>query len=224
MQRLHVSPTITSSGGCQLRHRFYKPIMNAGVNLWKAHQGRSHRGFEIWDYKHSKLDPRPAPETSVNSYFGRTRLWNPLVSKMAIINKKSEDWGYPLKEPPPTGLRRSPEYFPYFMAKYFPNVECNLLFDSILNTETTRPVFMFPSDMSKQEIALYLKNLYNIDNIVSVQTKNIAGRRYKNEVGAIKLTEQKKLAFVTLDTAVKIELKQIKGTDDGPDSNKALKP
>ena len=217
MKRVAERPAIVSAGDGQRRHRFYRPIMNSGLNLWKWKMGRIHRGYETWEYRHTKPDPRPMPESVVNDYFGRTRLWNPIVSKMALINKKAEDWGYPLRDPPPTGLRRSREAFPYFFEKYFPEVECQLILDSVINNDTDTPIFIVPSDMSKAEIANYLRNLYNVENIVNITTKNVTGRRYKNEIGAIRHTGQQKLAFVKLDSPVKIELKQIKGTDDTPD-------
>jgi large subunit ribosomal protein L23 len=217
MKRLGVTSTVSISDGVQRRHRFYRPIMNSGINLWKAKMGRTHRGYETWVYRHSKPDPRPAPESVLNDYFGRTRLWNPIVSKMALINKKAEDWGYPERDPPPTGLRRSREAFPFFFEKYFPETEVHLILDSVINNETDTPIFTVPSNMSKAEIANYLKNIYNVENIVHISTKNISGQRYKNEIGVIRITPQQKLAFVRLDSPVTIRLNQIKGSDDTPD-------
>lgn len=180
--------------------------------------GRLHKGWNTWEYAHTKPDPRPYPEPAVNNYFGRSRLWNPIAGKIGIINRKAEDWGWPHRRPPPTGLRQSPEFLPYFMDRYFPDVEVRLVLDSVLNNETTNPVFLIPQDMSKQELVNYLKNLYNIDNVVRIAVHNVRGRHFKNEVGEIKSMPDYKIALVELDTPVVIEFKQIKGTDDTPDN------
>lgn len=218
------SPLIGSSGSLLTalstprRHRFYKPLMNQGINLWRSRMGRLHKGFGLHMYRHSKMDPKPIQEPCVNDYFGRTRLWNAIPSKVGVVNKKSEDFGWPHRRPPPTGLRLSAEYFPFFFSKYFPDVECRLVVDSVLNNETTQPVFLFPPDMSKAEIANYLKNVYGFENIVSIKTRNLTPRRYKNEVGSIKLSAAYKQATVVLDAPVKIDFKAIKGTEDTPDN------
>ncbi|KAH8619110.1 hypothetical protein ERJ75_000213500 [Trypanosoma vivax] len=72
--------------------------------------------------------------------------------------------------------------------------------------------------MSKEELANYLRNIYGIDNIVGIQARNMSGRRYKNEVGAIRRMNDYKLAIVELDSPVSVELKQIKGTEDTSDN------
>lgn len=181
--------------------------------------GRLHKGWNTWEYDHKRApDPRPYPEPSVNNYFGRTRLWNPILGKIGIVNRKAEEWGWPHQRPPPTGLRQSPEYLPHFLDRYFPDVEVRLVLDSVLNNETMRPVFQIPQDMSKQELVNYLKNIYSIDNVVRISVRNMRGRRFKNEVGQIKTYPDYKVAVVELDGPVSIELKQIKGTEDTPDN------
>jgi len=200
------------------RHRFYRPLVNQGINLWRYRMGRLHKGWNTWEYKHTSPDPRPYPEPAVNNYYGRTRLWNPIAGKIGVVNRKSEDFDWPHRRPPPTGLRRSPEFFPFFFERYFPDVEVNLVLDSVLNQETTRPVFHIPQDMSKQELVLYLRNLYQIDNVVRISVRNARGRRFKNEVGTIKQLPDYKIAVVELDTPVSIDFKQIKGTEDTPDN------
>lgn len=208
------SPLITAKRG-----RFYKPLVNQGINLWRFRMGRLHKGWNTWEYNHSSIpDPRPFPEPAVNNYYGRTRLWNPIAGKIGLVNRKAEEWGWPHQRPPPTGLRRSPEYFPFFFDRYFPNVEVRLVLDSVLNNETTRPVFHIPQDMSKQELVNYLKNIYNIDNVVRIGVRNMRGKRFKNEVGQIKAMPDYKVAVVELDAPVSIEFKQIKGTEDTPDN------
>ncbi|CCW70900.1 unnamed protein product [Phytomonas sp. Hart1] len=209
------------SGGLWLarRGRFYRPLTNQGINLWRERMGRLHRGWDYFNYAHTRPDPRPRPEPAVNDYYGRTRLWNPIAGKIGLVNQKAENWNWPEGRPPPTGLRHSREYFPHFFERYFPDVEVRLVLDSVLNRETMRPVFHIPQDMSKQELVNYLKNLYDIDPIVRVQVRNKRGRRFKNEVGQIKSLPDYKVAVVELDSPVKIEIKQIKGSEDTPDNS-----
>lgn len=209
-----VSSPLTAS----LRHRFYKPLTNQGVNLWRSRMGQIHKAKEPWHYQRKTIDPKPAPENPVNNYYGKMRLFNVIPSKVGVVNKKAEDFGWPHRRPPPTGLRESPEFFPYFFSRYFPDVDCKLVVDSVLNNETTQPAFLVPQDMSKEEIANYLKNVYGMDNIVHVTTKNFSHRKYKNEVGTIKTIAGIKSAMVLLDAPVKVDFKAIKGTEDTPDN------
>ncbi|KAH9586560.1 Ribosomal protein L25/L23 [Trypanosoma melophagium] len=211
---LLAGPALTTA----TRGRFYRPLVNQGINLWRRRMGRIHAGWNTWEYQHTRPDPRPYPEPAVNDYYGRSRLWNPIAGKIGFVKKKAEEWGWPHQRPPPTGLRRSQEFFPYFFARYFPDVEVRLLLDSVLNNETTRPVFLIPCDMSRVELANYLKNIYGVDNIVRIQVRNMRGRRYKNEVGEIKAMDDYKVAVVELDSPVSVEFKQIKGTEDTPDN------
>ncbi|AYU79424.1 hypothetical protein LdCL_250014500 [Leishmania donovani] len=208
------SPLLTAKRG-----RFYRPLVNQGINLWRSRMGRLHKGWTTWEYNRDVIpDPRPFPEPAVNNYFGRSRIWNPIAGKIGLVNRKAEEWGWPHQRPPPTGLRRSPEYFPFFFSRYFPDVEVRLVLDSVLNNETTRPIFHIPQDMSKQELVNYLKNIYNIDNVVRISVRNMRGRRFKNEVGEIKSLPDYKVAVVELDSPVSIVFKQIKGTEDTPDN------
>lgn len=200
------------------RFRFYKPMVNQGINLWRFRMGRIHKGWSTFEYQHTQADPRPYPEPTVNNYHGRSRIWNPIAGKIGLVNKKAEEWGWPHQKPPPTGLRQSREHFPHFFSRYFPDTEVRLVLDSVLNNETTRPVFQIPQDMSKQELVNYLKNIYNVDNIVRISVRNVRGRRFKNEVGAIKVMPDYKVAVVELDSPVVVEFKQIKGTEDTPDN------
>lgn len=207
-------PTLTVA----VRGRFYRPLVNQGINLWRYRMGRIHKGWKTWEYQHTRPDPRPFPDPPVNDYFGRSRIWNPIAGKMGYVHKKAEDWGWPHNRPPPSGLRRSQEYFPMFFDRYFPDVDVRLVLDSVLNNETTRPVFYIPCDMSRAELANYLRNIYGIDNIVQITVRNSRGRRYKNEVGEIKAMDDYKVAVVQLDSPVSVDFKQIKGTEDTPDS------
>lgn len=216
--QIPVVPAAHSSLFISIRSRFYRPLPHAGINLWRSKMGRIHNGWSTWEYQHKRPDPRPYPEPSVNNYYGKTRLWNPIAGKIGIVNKKIEEWGWPHNRPPPAGLRRSPEYFPHFFDRYFPDEEVKLVLDSVLNQETTRPVFQVHPSMSRQEITNYLRNIYGLDNIVHVAVRNLRGRRLKNEVGAIKTLPDYKLAIVELDTPVIIEMKQIKGSEDTPDN------
>ncbi|CCW63408.1 unnamed protein product [Phytomonas sp. EM1] len=201
------------------RGRFYRPLTNQGINLWRRRMGRIHNGWNYWDYAHTRPDPRPMPEPAVNNYYGRSRIWNPIAGKIGLVNRKAENWNWPHARPPPTGLRRSREFLPHFLDRYFPEVEVRLVLDSVLNNETTRPVFHIPQDMSKRELANYLKNIYGIDPIVRIQVHNQRGRRFKNEVGQIKSLPDYKVAVVELESPVKIEMKQLKGTEDTPDNS-----
>ncbi|KPI88334.1 hypothetical protein ABL78_2573 [Leptomonas seymouri] len=212
--RAAASPLVTAKRG-----RFYKPLVNQGINLWRFRMGRLHKGWSTWEYNHDVIpDPRPFPEPAVNNYYGRTRIWNPIAGKIGLVNRKAEEWGWPHRRPPPTGLRRSPEYFPFFFDRYFPSEEVRLVLDSVLNNETTYPVFHIPQNMSKQELVNYLKHLYHIDNVVRISVRNVRGKRFKNEVGQIKSMPDYKVAVVELDAPVSIELKQFKGTEDTPDN------
>jgi large subunit ribosomal protein L23 len=136
------------------------------------------------------------------------------------MRSKVDQWQYPYRQPPPSGLRQSKEFFPHFFNRYFPNDECRLVIDSVLNNETSQPVFHFPMHMSKLEISNYLRNVYGLENIISVDTKNFRGRYYKNEVGAIRNLPDYKEATVTLDAPVVVDFKQLKGTEDTPDNKK----
>lgn len=205
------------------RGRFYRPLVNQGINLWRSRMGRLHKGWEMHSYRHSRPDERPYPEPSINNYYGKARLmWNPIAGKIGVINKKHEDFGWPERRPPPSGLRASPEFFPYFFEKYFPSAEVVLVIDSVLNNETTRPVFQIPQDMSREELVNYLRNIYQIDNIVEISVRNMRGKRYKNEVGTIKQLPDVKIATVSLDAPIVIDFKQIKGTEETPDNKPQL--
>lgn len=214
MFRRWVSP-VGAASPVQLRQNFYRPIRNAGPHKWERRLGRLQSGLPFMDrYRRLKMDPKPIPEKEKNTYFGKETLWNPIPSAAGVWAKKSADWGWPQRDPPPRGLRQSPEYFPHFFQKYFPDVQCRLQIDSVLNNETRTPVFSFPCDMSKQEIRNYLRNIYGIDNIEKVETRNSNGQRYKNELGMIRMTLPFKRATVTLDAPVVIELKTVKETSD----------
>jgi large subunit ribosomal protein L23 len=169
----------------------------------------------LWMYAKRPMDPKPIPPNRRNPYFGPRRIWNAIPSRAGVISRKVEEWGYPARDPPHTGIRKSREYFPFFLDRYFPDAECRLVLDSVLNNETTTPQFVFPCEMSKQEIVNYLRNIYGIENIVSVQVRNVSGRRWKNELGFIRQAPDTKLATVMLDAPVKIDFKQVKGTEDG---------
>lgn len=173
-----------------------------------------HKPLALWMYRHKKPDARPFPEPVVNNYYGRLRLWNAIPSRVGVLRAKADAWGYPHREPPPKGLRQSREFFPFFMEKYFPDVECRLVIDSVLNVDTNTPIFEFPPHVSKLEIINYLRNIHGIDNIIDIKTKNVSGRTFKNEIGKIKMLPDVKLAFVTLDAPVRIDFKLVKTTEE----------
>jgi large subunit ribosomal protein L23 len=209
---------VGSAAACSARrHRFYRPLAGAGVARWKERYGDFSRKPATHMYQHRPMDPKPIREAQTNNYFGKLRLWNAIPSKVGIAAKKAEQWGYPHRKPPPKGLRQSTEFFPHWFPKYFPEVEARLTIDSVLNTETSSPQFVFPSHMSRAEIANYLRNIYNMENIVHVETRNYSGRRYKNEVGDIRQLPDVKKALVHLEAPVMVELKQIKASSDAGD-------
>lgn len=201
------------------RTRFYRPLFNHGQDKWDSKQVEKFRKQGHYMYRPIPMDPKPIPEPETNNLYGKKRMWNAIPSSATLAAKKHEEFGWPFRDPPPTGLRNSPEYFPYWFDKYFPDVKCRLVLDSVLNNETMEPKFHFPPDMSKQEIQNYLQNIHGFDNIDSVETRNFAGLRYKNEVGAIKQLDHYKEAVVTLDSPVVVELKQVKETADVGDAN-----
>jgi large subunit ribosomal protein L23 len=217
MRRQCARPDVTLATA-QRRGRFYRPFFSHGQDLWDRKQVQFHQPQAWWQYKHQKMDPKPIPESELNNLYGKKRLWNPIPSATVLAARKHEEFGWPHRDPPPTGLRKSWEYFPHWFDKYFPNVQCRLVIDSVLNKETTRPSFRFPCHVSKQEITNYLQNVHGFENVTRVTTRNIAGMQYKNEVGAIKQMEDYKEVQVTLDSPVIIELKQVKETSDVGDS------
>ena len=196
---------------------FYKPCNRGDLPArWAVETGRREDiHFNTWMYRKKPMDPKPIPKSPINPYYGKRRIWNAIPSSAGVVSRKVEEWGYPTRDPPNTGIRKSREYYPYFMDRYFPDVYCKLILDSVLNNETTQPEFLVPPHVSKQEIVSYLRNIYGIENIVSVYTRNLAGRRWKNEIGFIRMEDPVKVAVVTLDAPVKIEFKQVKGTEDG---------
>jgi large subunit ribosomal protein L23 len=193
---------------------FWRPLHGFGKDRFELDQGKFYRPQATWMYQHVKMDEKPVKKLPKNPYFGARRLWNAIPGGAGIVFSKTENWGFPYRQPPPTGLRQSQEYFPHFMSKFFPDVTCRLLIDSVLNNETRSVVFQFPPDLSKQEIANYLRSVYGMDNVLHVSTRNYSGRRYKNEMGTIRQMPDVKVATVILSAPVKIEFKQVKGTDD----------
>lgn len=214
--------SVSSAGllSTQRRGRFYRPILKSGPGHFKQRQTEVAQPPRVWEYQPTFMTPRPEPVSPTNNYFGKLRLWNPILSEGDIMKTKVDQWDYPYRQPPPSGLRDSKEYFPHFFDRYFPNVECRLVIDSVLNNETTQPVFHFPLHMSKLEIANYLRNVYGLENIINIETRNYRGRYYKNEVGAIRNLPDYKEATVTLDAPVVVDFKQLKGTEDTPDNKK----
>jgi len=218
------SPAVSSSTASaeQRRGRFYKPALDSGYHQFKLRWGFIRTPQQTFRYQRTAPVRRPQTESPVNNYFGKRRLYNPIPSKIGIVNKKASEWGYPERMPPPAGIRNSAEYFPFFFEKYFPAEECRLVIDSVLNTNSKQPVFHFPPHVSKREIGNYLRNIYGLDNIISIQTRNVKGRFFKNEVGKIKSLPDYKEATVRLDAAVRVDFKQIKGTEDSADNQKKL--
>lgn len=204
----------------QRRGRFYRPALDSGYHLFKLRWGFVRTPQQTFRYQRTAPVRRPLEKDPVNPQWGRSRLYNPIPSRIGIVNKKASDWGYPERRPPPAGIRKSAEFFPHFFEKYFPAEECRLVIDSVLNTDSTKPVFHFPPHMSKREIHNYLKNIYGLDNIIKVTTRNVKGRFFKNEIGKIKSLPDYKEATVVLDAPVRVDFKQIKGTEDTPDNKK----
>jgi large subunit ribosomal protein L23 len=215
MQRRQLQSQV--AGGClggSKRGRFYRPSWNQGQQQWDNGQVQFFRTTAAWNFQPVKSDPKPIREPETNNLFGKQRLWNPIASNAIIFGAKHKEYGWPYRKPPPTGLRRSWEYFPHWFDKYFPDVSCRLVVDSVLNTETMTPRFRFPPSMSKQEIANYLENVHGFENIDGVTTQNHSGMRYKNEIGTIKQMDDYKEADVRLDSPVIVELKTVKETSD----------
>lgn len=212
------SPAVVSSE--QRRGRFYRPALDSGYHLFKLRWGFIRTPQQTHRYQHIRPERRPLEKDSVNPFYGTRRLFNPIPSRIGIVNKKASDWGYPERRPPPAGIRQSAEFFPHFFEKYFPAEECKLVIDSVLNTDSRRPVFHFPPHMSKREIGNYLRNIYGLDNIIRIHTRNVKGRFFKNELGKIKTLPDYKEATITLDAPVRVDFKQIKGTEDTPDNKK----
>jgi large subunit ribosomal protein L23 len=167
-----------------------------------------------WRYAQKPRDPLPYPEPAfTNIYTRRQMRWNPIPSKVGYIHRKLE-WGYPKYSVPRRGIYNSASYFPFFFDKYFPDVEFLLSIDSVLNKKTREVVFYVPCEMSREEIANYLRNVHNVDNILRVTVMNIQGRRYKNELGAIKKTIDIKVAKVLLDEEVGVDVKTVRSNED----------
>jgi large subunit ribosomal protein L23 len=205
---------ITVDAASSRRGRFYRPFYNHGQDVWNQQQVQLHFDKAHWLYQPREMDPKPIPEPEENNLYGKKRLWNPVQSSATVAAQKHEEFGWPYREPAPTGLRRSWEYFPYWFERYFPNVQARLVVDSVLNNETMEPRFRFPATMSKQEISNYLQNVHGFEGIDAVETRNYSGLRYKNEIGTIKQMEDYKEATVRLESPVLIELKQVKETSD----------
>lgn len=207
---------------CTPRLRFYRPLLGHGVDQFKHKWGCIYKEQEVWAYRHRKIDPRPFPDPPINDYYGRQRLWNAIPSKVGFVAKKAREWGYPHRDPPPTGLRQSREFFPYFMEQYFPDVECKLVLDSVLNTPTRYVKFGFPPHMSRKEIGNYLRNIYGFDNIRAIVKYTARGQRYKNEIGTIKTIPDEKIATVILDDPVEVVVNPLKKSNEEEDVKPAL--
>lgn len=172
--------------------------------------------FNRWMYQRRPMDPKPIKKEAKSPFAaGKRHIWNAIPSAAGVVQRKVHEWGYPVRDPPPTGIRQSREHFPHFLEKYFPDVTCTLVLDSVLNNETVTPRFVFPCEVSKEEIRNYLRNVYGLENIVSLSVRNVSGRRWKNELGYIRQSPQMKIATVLLDAPVKIDFKQVKGQEDG---------
>ena len=199
------------------RQVIWRPVSRGHAPMrFAAEDGRREDvKFNTWMYRHAEMDPKPIPKLPRNPHFGKRRMWNVIPSRAGVVARKVQEWGFPSRDPPPTGIRQSREYYPFFCDKYFPDVTCTLVLDSVLNNETTTPQFAFPPECSKEEILNYLRNVYGFDNIVNVSVRNVSGRRWKNELGFIRQADARKIATITLDAPVKIDFKQVKGTEDG---------
>ena len=200
------------------RANIYRPVVTK--NIRSEHNIRMKGKFTgrsevaLWRYRQIETHGLPKPVDEQNDYFGPETMPNYIRHAGEYWSKKANDWGYPHRKPPPSGLRHSRDYFPYFFERYFPDTHCRLVLDSVLNVETKEVQFLFEPHMSKQEIRNYLRNIYGIDNIEDVETRNIGGLRYKNELGWIKMAPVHKKATVILDTPTMVQLKQVKDTAD----------
>uniref|UniRef100_A0A7S1KY29 Uncharacterized protein n=1 Tax=Neobodo designis TaxID=312471 RepID=A0A7S1KY29_NEODS len=203
---------LTASGA--VRGRFYRPDWTHGQSHFNKGQVQMHGAQAHWFFKPVKSAPKPIREPETNNLYGKQRLWNAIPSNAVIFGAKHKEYGWPHRKPPPTGLRRSWEYFPHWFDKYFPDVPCRLVVDSVLNNETMTPRFRFPPHVSRREITNYLQNVHGFENIDGVETRNYTGLRYKNEIGTIKQLEDYKEAEVRLDSPVIVELKTVKETSD----------
>jgi large subunit ribosomal protein L23 len=125
--------------------QFYRPINTEASAKVPRKFGYKYTDFMIWKYRPIKPLGIPKPLKETNPYFGPERLPNYIPSAAEVWRKKAEDWGYPNRTPPPRGLRESPEYFPYFFEKYFPETDCRLVLDTVINTDTREPCFPIPT-------------------------------------------------------------------------------
>lgn len=205
-----------------VRTKFYKPIADHSQAAFHRKQPRFlwKQDARPWRFIPQGRDPIPFPEDEANPFFGKKRIPNILPSANEFMARKHADWGWPDRKPPPTGLRRSWEYFPHWFEKYFPSVRARLVIDSVLNAETTHPRFVFPPNVSREEAVNYLRNVHGMDNIdpdANTEKRNYAGIPYKNEVARVKQLPDYKEITVPLTEPVMVELKQVKDTSDTGD-------
>lgn len=169
----------------------------------------------LWRFQEIPMErTKPVKKSPKNPVYGRDRLWNPIPSEAGVTMRKAKEWGWPFKQPPPASLRHSREYFPHWFERYFPSATVTLDMDSVINQETNVVQFVVEPEMSREEVTHYLENIYGIDDIKHVAVKNYAGTVYKNEMGAIKQQPAYKVAYVTLEHPVKLDLRAVKGVED----------
>ena len=196
--------------------RFYLPRVNRGSAHWmKNGSGYGHNQPPTWLFQRTRPpDAKPFPELPVNTHRGKRQIIvNPIVGVHGMRRKKIE-LGYPDRKPDPQGIAKSWTSYEHFMFKYFPDVECTLVLDTVLNNPTNTPMFLVPPEMSKPEIRSYMSNVYGIRDIKFVSTRNYSGMRYKNEFGIIKKAPALKATWVVVDQPVQITHKSVKAAED----------
>eukprot|EP00760_Papus_ankaliazontas_P035983 PhM_4_TR8127/c0_g1_i1/m.18201 len=192
--------------------RFYRPLWNQGIHKWQQRRGVfGGNQPAMWKYQR-KAPPtgHPTPDAPVNKIRSRQQIvTNPIPGLHGFVTQRAAN-GYPERDPVPEGIARSWASYDNFMYKYFPDEECALVLDSVLNNRTKMPMFMVNSEMSKPEIVAYLRNVYGMAGIRDVITRNFAGLRYKNELGVIKKFPAKKAVWVILEEETEVLYKSVK--------------
>eukprot|EP00759_Apiculatamorpha_spiralis_P058308 PhF_6_TR9172/c0_g1_i1/m.14279 len=194
--------------------RFYLPrTWNRGGHYWNQRPsvyGKNQPPLHMYQ-RIRPPDPIPYPDDPVNTNFTKRQIiTNPIVGIHGVMARKAS-YG---NNPPPKGIAMSWTNYDDFMYKYFPDVECTLVLDSVLNTPNHLPMFLFPPDVSRPEIKAYLQNLYGINGIRKIYVRNFSGTRYKNELGSIRKKDAQKAVWVMLEQPVHVQHKSVKEDAD----------
>ena len=177
--------------------------MNRGHHVYTNEQS-------MYMYKRSRPpDPKPYPDAPSNTeYSSQQIVVNPIRGIHGFISRRNSQGDKYV----PKGIEYSFANFDEFMEKNFSDAECTLVLDSVLNSPTTMPMFLFPPEMSKTEIKNYLKVFYGMNGILQVFVRNYSGMKYKNELGLIKKAPALKAAWILLDEPVEISQNALNNT------------